>query len=82
MREKTWQYGTQYKAEVIIATKNILAVKAENDEGFIPMDHGVEELPKEGDLGKIVFMKGGPTGGYWKWFPSLATHSPSKSDKQ
>jgi hypothetical protein len=83
MKEKTWPYGTQYKAEVMTANKMLISVNAiEIDEAFIPIGHGVKPPPKEVEIGKIVFMKGGPTGGYWKWFPSMAqSPSPTQTDK-
>jgi len=68
MREKTWPYGTEFKAEVMSANKTLIAVTADSGEAFLLMYHGVKDLPKEGEIGKIVFTKGGPTGGYWKWY--------------
>lgn len=78
MQQKTWPYGTEIKVEVLSADKNLIAVRGiEIKEGFFLMGHGVKNLPAKGDQGKIIFTKGGPTGGYWQWQSpfSLATNN-------
>lgn len=71
MKTKTWPYGTEYKAEVMTVNKMLMAVHCpEIDEGFMLIGHGIKKLPKEGEIGKIIFTKGGPTGGYWQWQPA------------
>lgn len=75
MITKTWPYGTTYEVVVISSTKLVLAVMEPiSKEGFILAMHGLKELPKVGERGKIVFVEGGPTGGHWKYY-SLKTNA-------
>jgi hypothetical protein len=70
MRTKTVEYGTTHDVEVLKASKNLITVVDENNEGYLLANHGVEDLPKEGDKGKITFTEhNGSTKGYWKFTP-------------
>jgi len=71
MQKRTWTYGTELDVKVFSATKTDIVVICEKiNEGFILVNHGVKDLPKKDDEGKIIFTKGGPTGGYWSWKPA------------
>ncbi len=71
MKEKIIEYGTTHEVEVDSATqKAILVIAPEIKEGFVLMGHGMQKLPKNGDKGKIVFERGGPKNGYWKFYPN------------
>lgn len=71
MEKKVIPYGTEYQVEVESANERLITVIARSiSEGFFLMGHGIKDLPKPGDKGKIVFTKGGPMKGYWKYYPS------------
>ncbi len=66
MDKKTIEYGTQHKVKVLSATDEIITVVADNGEGYLLIGHSVMELPKEGDTGKITFIKSNtPNNGHW-----------------
>lgn len=69
MLERVFEYGAEYKAEVISSSKAVIGVHAtEINEGFLLLGHGIEQLPKVGDKCKIVFEKDGRRG-HWEWYP-------------
>jgi hypothetical protein len=71
MHEKEIPFGTTHKVKVNSATKKmIVCVGTEINEGFILIGHDNNSLPSEGDEGTVVFTKGGPKGGYWKYIPN------------
>jgi hypothetical protein len=68
MEKKIIEYGTQYKCKVLSATDKLITVVDDNGEGYLLMGHGIKDLPKEGDLGKITFMKSNnQMNGYWHY---------------
>ena len=69
MISKKIDFGTVYDVTVIKASERVLFVNAKLiNEGFIIIDHGLKVLPDLDSDGKIVFVKGGPAGGYWKFY--------------
>lgn len=68
MEKKVIEYGTQHKVKVLSATDKLITVVDENGEGYFLIGHGITELPKEGDLGKITFIENDtPLKGYWHY---------------
>lgn len=68
MKTKTIEYGTVVDVEVISATDKLITVVDDKNEGYLLMGHGLKELPKEGDKGKITFVKSNNrTAGYWDY---------------
>lgn len=68
MKNKIIEYGTQHKCKVLSVTENIIAVLGEDGEGYMLMGHGIKDLPKEGDTGKITFVKNNNSlQGYWHY---------------
>jgi len=68
---KVFKYGTTYKAVVVSADKNIIAVYTDDTptrEGFLLLGHGIIDLPVKGDIGKIVFERDNRQG-HWQWYP-------------
>ena len=66
MEKKVIEYGTEHKVKVLSATDEIITVVADNGEGYMLVGHGIKELPKEGDSGKITFVKSDtPFNGHW-----------------
>lgn len=69
MKERVYEYGTEYTVRVDKSDKDmIIVICDEIKEGFVLLYHGMNELPSMGDVGKIVFTKGGPKKGYWKYY--------------
>lgn len=69
MQEKIIPFGEEHPVKVISSDKNMITCHAtDNNEGYILLGHGMEQLPKIGEIGKIVFEKGGPKGGYWQYY--------------
>jgi len=74
MNSRTWPYGTKYPVRVLEVHRPghsvvLFCVTAElPGEGFIVAD-GPNSYPGiyAQDSGEITFMKGGPTGGFWKF---------------
>lgn len=62
---RTWPYGTEKKVKVEYAS-NALIICVEGNEAFLLVRHADIEIPCAGAEVVIVFMEGGPTGGYWK----------------
>ncbi len=74
MQEKIIEFGTTHKVRVEKAMKEAIIVTGlDINEGFVLMGHDMTALPKEGEEGKIVFERGGPKGGYWKYYPDGIT---------
>jgi hypothetical protein len=69
MKQKIVAYGTTVDVTVRSADEKLILVVDANKEGYILAGHGVKkrDLPAEGDQGRIVFTRGGPMGGYWKF---------------
>lgn len=68
MEGKIIEYGTQHKVKVLSASKNLITVVDENREGYLLIGHGIKELPKIGDMGKITFVKSNrPSNGHWHY---------------
>jgi hypothetical protein len=73
---KTWKYGTWKPCVVIerIASKRQVALICEAD-GEPRQAHACFYRPEDapearaGDRGVLVFTRGGPTGGFWRWEP-------------
>lgn len=82
MLTRTWPYGTVKRGRVLrvddTTTHTILTVEeidptAGDKGGFILIDRRGDAIAKPGDMGTMVFTKGGPTGGYWKFTPDPGT---------
>lgn len=68
METKTIEYGTQHQVKVLSATKQLITVLGDDGEGYLLVGHGIEDLPKEGDKGKITFVKSDTQfKGYWRY---------------
>jgi hypothetical protein len=68
MEKKIIEYGTQHKCKVLSATEKLITVVGDDGEGYMLMGHGIKKLPKEGDNGKITFIKSNtPFKGYWHY---------------
>lgn len=71
MLERTWAYGTTRLAKVLSREKaslgdkivDVLVIEDDHNEGHILL--GTSSIGEPGDVGSIVFMRGGPNGGYW-----------------
>ena len=75
MKEKFVDYGTVHKVEVISSSKHFIACHSKDiNEGFILIGHGIEDLPKVGDVGKVVFERDNRRG-HWQYYPSAAIDS-------
>lgn len=72
MKTKQIEYGTTFNVTVISASKQLIAVVAdENNEGYLLMGHGISDLPKPDSKGTIIFTKSnGMTKGYWHFTPA------------
>lgn len=71
MKQKVIEYGTTHDVEVdSVSAMLIVVIAPDIKEGFMLMGHGMQKLPNKGDKGKIVFEKGGPMNGYWKFYPN------------
>lgn len=77
-RTQAWPYGTRKEVEVFHVDYSnrpaVMMCAKVGDEGYVLIG-GFPEGLKEGNRGEIVFTKGGPTGGYWKWH-SLPIEEP------
>lgn len=70
MEERIIPFGTTHNVTVDSASVMMIVVIADEiNEGFVLTGHGMEVLPKKDDKGTIVFERGGPLGGYWKYLP-------------
>lgn len=68
MEKKIIQYGTQHKCKVLSATHKLIVVVGDDGEGYLLVGHGIKDLPKEGDDGKIIFVKSNtPFEGHWNY---------------
>jgi len=66
MEKKIINYGTEHQVKVLSATDKLITVVDENGEGYLLVGHGIKELPKINDGGKITFVKSdSPLNGYW-----------------
>jgi len=69
MLKKIIPYGTKHQVTVLSASKHVIAVHASGiNEGFLLIGHGVENLPQQGDKGKIIFERD-TRAGHWEWYP-------------
>lgn len=70
MKTKTWAYGTtrEGKVEAIVGSgaSTTHIVSDEHHEGHVMTAGAFDENAAIGDKVRLVFTKGGPTGGYWK----------------
>ncbi len=70
---RTWPYGTKHRGRVLRTEKqgNTSAQFVEDltakREGHILVGSAGDRTANDGDEGDLVFMQGGPTGGYWKF---------------
>jgi hypothetical protein len=72
MEKKIIDYGTEHQVKVLSATEKLITVVDENGEGYLLVGHGLKELPKVGDIGKITFIKSNtPFNGHWHYEKSL-----------
>ncbi len=70
MKEKIVPFGETHPVYVLESSKSMIVVHATDvGEGFVLVGHGISDLPAKETKGKIVFEKGGPMGGYWKFYP-------------
>ncbi len=69
MENKTIEYGTERKVTVLSATDTLITAVDENNEGYLLVGHGIKDLPKEGDTGRVVFteIRNPLIKGYWKY---------------
>jgi hypothetical protein len=67
MKTRTWPYGTTRTAKVIEAGTQVNPVEDSENEGHVLMNGAQDDTAKVGDTGKLIFTKGGPTGGFWKF---------------
>ena len=78
MQTKTWPIGTTFPARVLFAkfvcrNPDILALTAiaqhgDHEEGHLILDNA--HLARAGDVGRIEFQAGGPTGARWQFIPN------------
>lgn len=61
--------GTTRIVEVVLPQDIVLAVRDENMQGYLLVNHGLKPLPKKGDKGKIVMTDCGAKGNHWKYLP-------------
>lgn len=80
MLVRTWPYGTTKGAKVLDVQHTpsgrikVLVLEADDGEGHILVENAAQTPGVQaGDVGQIVFTKGGPTGGYWR-FTQEAAH--------
>lgn len=75
MIARTWEYGTEINAKVEKIVTNhphTVVLTDEHGEGHILIGTScVRAGICEGDEVTLVFIKGGPTGGYWKIKPVI-----------
>ena len=68
---KTHQYGTSLKAKCesvkIGKEYTTMVFTDENGEGHICIYGNGDVQAAEGESGHLIFTKGGPEGGYWRW---------------
>lgn len=77
MEKKIIPYGTERPVTVGSSdAKMIFVVGDDDNEGYFLIGHGIKDLPKSGDKGKIVFEKGGPMKGYWQYYPNKLDSKP------
>ena len=61
------EYGTTRKGKVLEIVGRTQFVADDHGEGHILMAGSGDESARIGDSGSLIFTKGGPTGGYWKF---------------
>ena len=68
MEKKIIDYGTEHQVKVLSATPTLIIVVDENGEAYLLVGHGIKELPKADDTGKITFIKSDtPMNGHWHY---------------
>lgn len=78
MMTKTWPYGTTRRATVKIARWRPNHLHRDSDDGQLLIDELGEAhvciggscadfTARDGDAGTLIFTKGGPTGGFWRF---------------
>ena len=68
MEKKIIDYGTERQVKVLSATEKLIIVVDENGEAYLLVGHGIKELPKADDVGKITFIKSNtPFNGHWHY---------------
>lgn len=69
MKEKIVDYGTEHPVKILSASKQLVACHATDiGEGFLLLGHGLSQLPKVGDKGKIIFERDNRRG-HWQYYP-------------
>jgi hypothetical protein len=75
MNKKIVGYGTTYYVEVEHAdAKCIVCIAKSISEGFVLLYHGLKNIPKKNDKGKIVFERD-KSSGHWQYYPQLVIHT-------
>lgn len=64
---RKFEFGTQKRVKVLIATENTLVCVDDENEGYILSGVNLPEIPSENDRGVITFVPGGPMGGHWEY---------------
>jgi len=74
MLTRTWPYGTVKHCDVIDVIREpkftLLICHADDDpsnEAHVCIYRPDDVTAEKGDRGRLVFTRGGPTGGYWKF---------------
>lgn len=71
MKQKVIPFGETHPVKVIKASKSLIIVHAtDNNQAYVLIHHGIQNLPVKEENGTIEFKMGGPTGGYWHFIPS------------
>lgn len=77
---KTWPYGTTRRATVLQTAAACQTLVDEKNEGHLLVRGAGDFTAKSGDTGTLTFIKGGLTGGYWK-FVKDEQQQPTESIK-